>query len=113
MTPNERRSRPRRLADWFYKYSFIWWPVLLAGVAYPAKVVSGLREDTKETVHASEQRLQVQIDTLKVQVQAGNEDRKQINDKLDALLRKACADQTPREKVLTGTATACAKAGAN
>lgn len=94
------------------KYSFVWWPLLLAGVAYPAKVVSGLKEGTQQSIHATEVRLQVQIDTLKEQVQSGADDRKQMNEKLDALLRKACADQTQREKVLTGTAKACAKVGA-
>lgn len=106
----EDYDRRWKWSEWFTKYSFVWWPIVLAGVAYPAKVVHSLRSDTKNTVDALENRIQPQIDTLKVEIQAGKSDRKQINDKLDALLRKACADQSPREQVLTGTAKACAQA---
>ena len=108
----EDRDRRWKLSEWFLKYQFIWWPLVLAGVAYPAKVVSGLKSDTKASVELAESRLQEQIDTLKTQVRQATAERAEIREIGEALLASTCADLPPREQIRRRIAKACQKIGA-
>jgi hypothetical protein len=100
-TGNKRRAEDQdkrwRWSEWFHKYSFIWWPLVLMGVAYPAKIVSGLRSESKQSVERVEQRLQIQIDTIKVRLDQSEDRQEAIIDILEALLRIRCTEMSDRE----------------
>jgi hypothetical protein len=93
----EDHSTPWRWSEFFHKWSFIWWTLLLLGVSYPAKVVTGLRSETKQTVQQSETRLQVQIDTLKMKVTNTERNQDGMLEIMEALLRIRCTELSDRE----------------
>lgn len=117
--PRNRASDKKRTVRWsdtFLRWSFLWGPLLIAGVlaaiAYPAKVIAELRNSSNSKVEALAAEIRPEIVALKAEIKKGAEERDDLLEITSALLSNDCADTPARERIRRRIAKACEKIGA-